>query len=93
MEITIEGVETIFLAGAFGNYIQKGSAIRIGLLPVVKEEKIRFIGNAAGSGAQMILLNRQCRQIASELAGKIEYVEIARQPAFQDIYTHSMLFE
>ena len=93
MEITIEGVETIFLAGAFGNYIQKGSAIRIGLLPVVKEEKIRFIGNAAGSGAQMILLNRQCRQIASELAGKIEYIEIARQPAFQDIYTHSMLFE
>ncbi|MFB0555933.1 MAG: ASKHA domain-containing protein, partial [Phycisphaerae bacterium] len=82
----------ILLAGAFGNYIRKESALRIGLLPTVPVEKIRFVGNAAASGAQMILLNRQCRDKARELARKIEYVEIAHEPQFQDVYADSMPF-
>ena len=86
-------IEHILLAGAFGNYIRKQSALRIGLLPAVAAEKIRFIGNAAASGAQMILLSRQCRDQARELAGKIEYIEIAHEPDFQDVFADSMLFK
>ncbi len=78
-------IEHILLAGAFGNYIRKESALRIGLLPAVPAEKIRFVGNAAVSGARMILLNRQCRELAGELARKIEYIEIAHEPEFQDV--------
>ena len=85
-------IEHILLAGAFGNYIRKESALRIGLLPAVPVEKIRFVGNAAASGARMILLNRQCRELAGELARKIEYIEIAHEPEFQDVYADSMLF-
>jgi len=85
-------IEHILLAGAFGNYIRKKSALRIGLLPAVPAEKIRFVGNAAVSGARMILLSRQCRELAGELARKIEYIEIAHEPEFQDVYTDSMLF-
>lgn len=85
-------IEHILLAGAFGNYIRKKSALRIGLLPAVPAEKIRFVGNAAVSGARMILLNRQCREMAGELARKIEYIEIAHEPEFQDVYADSMLF-
>jgi len=85
-------IEHILLAGAFGNYIRKESALRIGLLPAVPVEKIRFVGNAAASGARMILLNRQCRELARELARKIEYIEIAHEPEFQDVYADSMLF-
>jgi uncharacterized 2Fe-2S/4Fe-4S cluster protein (DUF4445 family) len=85
-------IEHILLAGAFGNYIRKQSALRIGLLPAVEAERIRFVGNAAAAGAQMILLSRQYRDKARELAGKIEYVEIAHEPGFQDIYADSMLF-
>ncbi len=80
------------MAGAFGNYIRKESALRIGLLPAVPAEKIRFVGNAAVSGARMILLNRQCRDLARELARNIEYIEIAHEPEFQDVYADSMLF-
>jgi uncharacterized 2Fe-2S/4Fe-4S cluster protein (DUF4445 family) len=86
-------VKRILLAGAFGNYIRRESALRIGLLPIVEAERIRFVGNAAASGAQMILLSRQCRDHARELARKIEYIEIAHEPGFQDIYADSMLFE
>ena len=85
-------IEHILLAGAFGNYIRKESALRIGLLPTVPVEKIRFVGNAAASGARMILLNRQCREMAGELARKIEYIEIAHEPEFQNVYADSMLF-
>ena len=86
-------IEHILLAGAFGNYIRKQSALRIGLLPAVAAEKIRFIGNAAASGAQMILLSRRCRDEAREMARKIEYVEIAHEPDFQDVFADSMLFK
>lgn len=82
----------ILLAGAFGNYISRRSALRIGLLPAVEIERIRFVGNAAAAGAQMILLSRHCRDKARELAHKIEYIEIAHEPGFQDIYADSMLF-
>jgi len=87
------GVKRILLAGAFGNYIRRQSALRIGLLPAVDAERIRFVGNAAASGAQMILLSRQCRDQARELARKIEYVEIAHEPDFQIVFAESMSFD
>ena len=86
-------IERILLAGAFGNYIRRESALRIGLLTAVQTERIHFVGNAAAAGAQMVLLSRQYRDRAGELARKIEYVEIAHEPGFQDVYADSMLFE
>ena len=92
MNLTADQIQHLFLAGAFGNYIQKQSAIRIGLLPAIGEEKIQFIGNAACVGAQMVLMSRRCREDASKLAGRIQYVEIARESDFQAVYSESMLF-
>ncbi len=92
MGLTEKQIERLYLAGAFGNYIQKRSAIRIGLLPNIPEGKIHFIGNAAGSGAYMSLINRQCRQTASDLARRIQYIEIARERDFQDVFAESILF-
>jgi uncharacterized 2Fe-2S/4Fe-4S cluster protein (DUF4445 family) len=85
-------IQQIFLAGAFGNYIQKENALRIGLLPNISVEKIHFVGNAAGSGAQMMLINRLTRKLAEELAQKIEYIEIAHRDEFQDVFSQSLLF-
>ncbi|MHC4594653.1 MAG: ASKHA domain-containing protein [Planctomycetota bacterium] len=85
-------IERIYLAGAFGNYIRRESAVRIGLLPDMPVERICFIGNAAGSGAQIILLARHYRDKASELARRIEYIEIAHEPEFQDVFADCMSF-
>ena len=85
-------IKHIFLAGAFGNYIRVESALRIGLLPDVPSECIYFVGNAAASGAQMILLSRQWRQNAIKLARKIEYVEIAHEKDFTTVYADCMTF-
>ncbi len=85
-------IERILLAGAFGNYIRSQSALKIGLLPEVGLERIRFVGNAALSGAQIILLSSRARDISLQLARKIEYVEIAHQPDFQNVFADSMAF-
>lgn len=85
-------VQQILLAGAFGNYIRPKSALRIGLLPNVPLERIRFVGNAASSGAQMILLSSALRAEAKRLARKIEYIEIAHEPDFQTVFAESMPF-
>jgi uncharacterized 2Fe-2S/4Fe-4S cluster protein (DUF4445 family) len=82
----------ILLAGAFGNYIRKESALRIGLLPDVPLERIAFVGNAASSGARMALVSQHYRDKARELAGRIEYIEIAHESDFQDIFADSILF-
>jgi len=86
-------IKHIHLAGAFGNYIRKESALRIGLLPNVPAECIHFVGNAAGSGARLILVSRKYRNMATQLASKIKYVEIANEPDFTNVYADSMLLE
>ena len=86
-------IKQVYVAGAFGNYIRPESALRIGLLPEIGVERIRFVGNAACSGAEMMLLSSECRKQAQQLAKKIEYVEIARLPDFTSVYSGCMLFE
>ena len=92
MGIEESQLEQVFLAGAFGNYIRPESAVRIGLLPPVPLERIHFVGNAAVSGAEMILLNSDYRTLAGKLARKIKYVEIANEPDFQTVFSKSMGF-
>jgi uncharacterized 2Fe-2S/4Fe-4S cluster protein (DUF4445 family) len=83
-------IQSVLLAGAFGNYIQPASAVRIGLLPNVPLDRIHFVGNAAASGAQMLLLSDECRDQAAALAQKIKYIEIAHEKDFTDIFAEAM---
>ena len=85
-------IKRIFLAGAFGNFIRRESALRIGLLPSVPLERIHFVGNAACSGAQMLLIDSRLRKLAAELSRRIEYIEIAREEDFESVFTESILF-
>jgi uncharacterized 2Fe-2S/4Fe-4S cluster protein (DUF4445 family) len=90
--ITDDDIKHIFLAGAFGNYIRPKSAIIIGLLPEVTLDRIQSVGNAASSGAQMALVSAYWRKLAKELAGKIQYIEIAKDPLFQSTFAEAIPF-
>jgi uncharacterized 2Fe-2S/4Fe-4S cluster protein (DUF4445 family) len=92
LNIQPDKIEKVLLAGAFGNYIRKQSALKIGLLPAIVPEKIHFIGNAAASGAQMILLSSQNRLKAKHLSQNIRYIELANSPDFQDVFTDCISF-
>ncbi len=92
LSISDADIKQVFLAGAFGNYIRPQSVMRIGMLPNVPIEIIHSIGNAASSGAQLMLLSRDNRTLAAELAKKIQYVEIAQDPQFESVFADSISF-
>jgi uncharacterized 2Fe-2S/4Fe-4S cluster protein (DUF4445 family) len=90
--ITENDLDEVLLAGAFGNYIRKESALRIGLLPPVPPEKITQIGNAAGTGSKLVALDAALRAEADEYSLKARYVELAGRLDFQMIFAEAMLF-
>ena len=77
-------VERIVLAGAFGSYIDPQYAMLLGLIPDCPLERVAAVGNAAGDGARIALLNRHKRDEAAALARAVTYVETAIDPRFQD---------
>ena len=90
--LTTDDLDEILLAGAFGNYIKKSSAQRIGLLPGISPERIRFVGNAASTGAKMALLSDAVREDADLVRQKAKHLELAALPEFMNEYADSMLF-
>lgn len=88
----ISDIDKIYMAGAFGNYINKASAVIIGLLPDIGEENIISIGNAACTGAFMALLSKEEREFAFALPKEITHMELAGYPNFQDEYIKAMNF-
>jgi uncharacterized 2Fe-2S/4Fe-4S cluster protein (DUF4445 family) len=80
----IERVERITLAGAFGSYIDPQYAMLLGLIPDCPLDRVTAVGNAAGDGARIALLNRAKRAEAAKLARGVTYVETAVDPHFQD---------
>jgi len=90
--ITDKDIDEVLLAGAFGNYIRRENAREIGLLPDIPLEKIKFIGNAASSGAKIALLSEEQRRKAGEIARWCEYVELSSSADFQNEFASSMFF-
>jgi uncharacterized 2Fe-2S/4Fe-4S cluster protein (DUF4445 family) len=86
------GVTELMLAGGFGNYISIASALRIGLIPPLPQDRIRYVGNAASLGAQICLLSEAERGRAAEVAARIEHVSLAAHPDFEQIFVDSMNF-
>ena len=92
LDMSVEEVDSIMLAGAFGNYITKESALRIGLLPQVPVEKVAPIGNAAGVGCCMALLSAEERDHAEQAARATRHVELSHNMDFEEFYAMAMLF-
>lgn len=82
----------IYLAGAFGNYIDIDSALLIGMLPAIKKASILSVGNAAGTGAVMALLSADNLKRCTAIADRIEYLELASQPGFQNRFLQNLAF-
>ncbi|MFO7633615.1 MAG: ASKHA domain-containing protein [Caldilinea sp.] len=86
----IESVDRIVLAGAFGSYIDPLYALVLGLIPDCDPQRITAVGNAAGDGARIALLNRAKRSEAMELAHGVRYVETAVAEDFQDEFVNAI---
>ena len=85
-------ISAFCIAGGFGSYLDVGSAGRIGLIPDALTAKAKAVGNAALTGAAMLLLNGDLRQTAANLAQKANVVELSTNPVFADAYMMGMTF-
>ena len=92
MGVGVEDIGRIYLAGALGNYVHPMSAMRIGLIPEVRPGIIQSLGNAASTGASMVLLSKAYWQMANELAHSIEHVELSTRVDFNDYFIQSLNF-
>ena len=90
--IEVDEIDTLLIAGAFGNYMNPASACAIGLLPPELENRILSIGNAAGEGAKMAVLNQEEFMRSSRLSEETRFVELALERNFQDVYVEELLF-
>ncbi|MFH1038236.1 MAG: ASKHA domain-containing protein [PVC group bacterium] len=90
VDLGLNHIEKIYVSGGFGNHLNIGRAICIGLLPDISREKITFIGNGSVRGAKMILLSREARKQACRIASSTTYFELSADHAFMDEYTRAM---
>ena len=88
----IESVDRIRLAGAFGSHIDPRYAMVLGLIPDCDLAKVESAGNAAGTGARIALLNVAARREIEDVVHKIEKIETAIEPKFQDYFVDAMAF-
>jgi uncharacterized 2Fe-2S/4Fe-4S cluster protein (DUF4445 family) len=86
----IAQVDRIRLAGAFGSHIDVKYAIILGMVPDCDLAQVRSAGNAAGTGARIALLDETARGTIESLVRRIEKIETAIEPRFQQLFVEAM---
>ena len=86
----IDNVDKIKIAGAFGTHVAKDKALIMGLFPDCDLENVMSVGNAAGDGARVVLLNRAMRDEANWLSRNVEYIELTVEKNFEQEFMESM---
>lgn len=90
--VSLQDIDTVYLAGAFGTFLDPHSACRIGLLPAELESKIIPIGNAAGSGARLMACDSAMAAAADAVAADVEHLELATHPRWARAFADGMRF-
>lgn len=86
----IATIDRVVLAGAFGSHISREASLTLGMFPDCPIDKVYAVGNAAGDGARMALLNKGKRAEADYRARWVEFIEIATDPAFEKEFMQAM---
>ncbi|UCE79505.1 MAG: DUF4445 domain-containing protein [Nitrospiraceae bacterium] len=91
-KLGITKLDKVLLAGAFGSHISREASLTLGMFPDCSIKNVCAVGNSAGDGARMTLLNKSKRIEADERARWVEFLEIATEPAFEKQFMQAMHF-
>ena len=89
LSIQLSEIDTVYIAGGFGNYINLENVVATGMIEL-SEEKIHKMGNTALIGAKMFLFSKP--ETVQEILAKIRHINLEGDPNFQDIYVDKMMF-
>jgi uncharacterized 2Fe-2S/4Fe-4S cluster protein (DUF4445 family) len=90
--VTENDISKLFMAGAFGNYIDPENARTIGMYPELPLDKVEFVGNIAGTGSRMCLISMEEREQAEKIATTAKYHELAADKDFHKEYMGALYF-
>jgi len=90
--IKAQEVKTVIIAGAFGYHLNKDSLFGVGILPEIAYAEIFFVGNSSLEGAVKMLLNKELKQRAIQIARAVQSVELSQIQGFEDIFVSEMSF-
>ena len=88
----VEKIDKVLLAGAFGTHIEPKYAMILGMVPDCHLDNVIVAGNSAGAGARMALLSLTARVEIEKTVRKIDKIETAIEPSFQDHFVRAMAF-
>jgi uncharacterized 2Fe-2S/4Fe-4S cluster protein (DUF4445 family) len=92
LDIEIDKINTIHIAGVFGSKLNLRNAKKIGLLPKLPDNRFRIHGNAAEKGGRTILLSKEARKEAKTISEKVTRRELTTFPEFQSYFTEELFF-
>ena len=90
MGVEPSDIERLYIAGAFGSYLNPENAKEIGMIPDVPSDRIRVVGNTAVEGARLMLLSKRLRDEAERVAEEMRYVELSNDPDFLTLYPRAL---
>jgi len=90
--VSYDALQAVYICGAFGTFIPKRSAVRIGLIPPIPMERIYSVGNAAGTGAKLALINRNELKRAELVARSVRHIELGTNPLYAEAFFEWMRF-
>ncbi len=85
----VEDIDTIYIAGGFGNFMNVRQAVTVGMLPDVPVEKIRFVGNTSIAGAKTVLMSRKALETAEKIANSMTYFDLMSHSDYMDEFTRA----
>ncbi len=90
--IQAETIEEFIIAGAFGTHLDLGSALRIGMFPIIPLDRYHQVGNAAGVGAKQMLISLARRAEAARISEGVHYIELTTHADFTPKFVDAMYF-
>ena len=86
VDMTVECIDKVYVAGGIGSGINMKNAVNIGMFPDVELEKFRYIGNSSLTGAYAMVMSDMAIEKCAEVAANMTYLELSTYPGYMDSF-------
>ncbi len=86
VDMSVEMIDTVYVAGGIGSGINMKNAVNIGMFPDVELEKFHYIGNSSLAGAYAMVMSDEANQKLGEIATNMTYLELSTHPGYMDSF-------
>ena len=86
VDMTVDMIDHVYVAGGIGSGINMKNAVNIGMLPDVELEKFSYIGNSSLTGAYAMVISDEANAKCAEVAANMTYLELSTYPGYMDSF-------